>query len=339
MVQNGEVNEKLVESAEKMRELEKKIPIIYRWLGDKIFALSIFSLGVVVIVCTAIMAWVLYADGSSALNEFGFIGFLRGRIWDPGLRMEFGAYAFLVGTLITSLVSLALSFIPAVAIAVFTAEYCPKWLAHIIESLVNLIAAIPSVIIGLWGIFVFVPWMRDTFYMNIYMWSLESAPLLSPIIGNPVGFGMTTAIIILTLMIIPYTTALTIDAIRQVPRAQREAAYALGATKWEVIKMAILPYARGGILAGVMLSLGRAIGETMAVAMLIGNRNSLPFSILGPASTMPSVIVNEFREAVENLHLASLMAVGFYLFIISLVVNLIAAYIQRKFSITGGRAV
>jgi phosphate transport system permease protein len=285
------------------------------------------------------MAIVLYSDGAPAINKFGFFGFLINKVWDPAIKIEFGAFPFIVGTLITSVASLAISFVPAIAVAIFTAEYSPRWLAHITDNLINLIAAVPSVIIGLWGIFVFAPWMRDTFYTNIYMWSMDNFPSLLPILGNPIGYGMATATLILAIMIIPYTTALTVDAFHKVPKEQREAAYALGATKWEVVKMAVIPYARGGILAGVMLSFGRAIGETMAVAMLIGNKNTLPFTILGPASTMPSVIVNEFREAVENLHLSSLIAVGFYLFIISLVVNLVAAYIQRRFSITGARTV
>lgn len=319
--------------------LKKKRPVIYRWLGDRIFSIVIFTLGITVIICTVLMAIVLYGDGSSAINTFGFFSFLTSRVWDPAIKMEFGAFPFIVGTLITSIASLAISFVPAIAVAIFTAEYSPRWLAHITDNLINLIAAVPSVIIGLWGIFVFAPWMRDTFYTNIYMWCLENFPSLLPILGNPIGYGMATATLILAIMIIPYTTALTVDAFHKVPKEQREAAYALGATKWEVIKMAVIPYARGGILAGVMLSFGRAIGETMAVAMLIGNKNTLPFTILGPASTMPSVIVNEFREAVENLHLSSLIAVGFYLFIISLVVNLVAAYIQRRFSITGARTV
>ncbi len=319
--------------------LKRNTSPIYRWLGDRIFSVTVFLLGITVIVCTILMAVALYGDGSAALSEFGFFGFLRGKVWDPGASMQFGTWPFLVGTLITSLVSLAISFIPAVAVAVFTAEYSPKWLSHIIDNLINLIAAIPSVIVGIWGIFVLAPWLREKVYMNVYLWALDSAPGLMPILGNPIGYGMTTATLVLAIMIIPYTTALTVDALKQVPKEQREAAYALGATKWEVIRMAIIPYARGGILAGAMLSLGRAVGETMAVAMLIGNKNTLPFSIFGPASTMPSVIVNEFREAVGNLHLASLMAVGFYLFLISLSVNLFAAWLQRKFSMTGGRAV
>ena len=319
--------------------LKQKRPLIYRWLGDRIYSLLIFTIGITVILCTVLMAVVLYTDGASAIKEFGFFGFLTGRVWDPAINLEFGAYPFILGTLITSIISLAIAFLPALAVAIFTAEYSPRWLSYIIDNLINLIAAIPSVIIGLWGIFVFAPWMRDNFYMNIYLWSLDHFPQLLPFIGNPIGYGMTTAIIILAIMIIPYTTALAVDAFNKVPKEQREAAYALGATKWEVIRMAVIPYARGGILAGVMLSFGRAIGETMAVAMLIGNKNTLPFSVLGPASTMPSLIVNEFREAVENIHLSSIIAVGFYLFIVSLIVNLIAAYIQRKFSLTGARTV
>ncbi len=312
---------------------------LYGWLGDRIFSIAVFILGFIVIFTTIAMAVSLYYEGSGALTKFGFWGFLTGTKWDPAISMEFGAWPFMAGTVATSIGALALSFIPAIAIAIFTAEYAPRWLSHIIENLVNLIAAVPSVVIGIWGIFVFSPWIRDTVYLPVYMWSLDNAPRLTPILGSPIGYGMTTATIILTIMIIPFTTALTVDAFRMVPKEQREAASALGATKWEVIRMAVIPYSRGGILAGTMLSLGRAIGETMAVAMLIGNKNSLPYTIFGPAATMPSVIVNEFREAVENIHLTSLMAVGFYLFLISLVVNLLAAYIQRKYAVTGGRAV
>jgi phosphate transport system permease protein len=326
-----------------LTENRKKIDLspsaLYGWLGDRIFAVLIFVLGFIVIFTTIAMAISLFYEGSDSIIKFGFWGFMTGTKWDPAMTMQFGAWPFIVGTVATSLGALALSFVPAIAIAIFTAEYAPHWLSYIIENLVNLIAAVPSVVIGIWGIFVFSPWIRDTVYMPLYMWSLDYAPQLTPILGSPIGYGMTTATLILTIMIIPFTTALTVDAFRMVPKEQREAASALGATKWEVIRMAVIPYSRGGILAGTMLSLGRAIGETMAVAMLIGNKNTLPFTIFGPGSTMPSVIVNEFREAVENIHLTSLMAVGFYLFLISLVVNLFAAYIQRKYSITGGRAV
>lgn len=319
--------------------INRPISAVYRWLGDRIFLTVVVLLGVSILLLAIAMAWVLIKESGLALNEFGIIGFITGRVWDPGVTLQFGAFPFLFGTLASSIFALAIAFFPAIAIAIVIAEYVPGWLGKIIENLVNLIAAIPSVVIGIWGIFVFAPWMRNTVYTPVFNWASEYAPSLLPILGNPIGYGMATATIILALMIIPYTTALTRDAIRQVPKEQREAAYALGATHWEVIRMAVLPYARGGILAGAILSFGRAIGETMAVAMLIGNKNTFPFSIFGPAATMPSVIINEFREAVGNMHLSSLMAIGLALFVVSLIVNLIAAYITRKFSITGGQTI
>ncbi|MFU8818522.1 MAG: phosphate ABC transporter permease subunit PstC [Desulfurivibrio sp.] len=314
-------------------------PLLYRWLGDRIFAflVTLFGLGLMGLAIS--LAVVLYREGASAITTFGFFGFLTGTSWDPAITLTFGTLPFLIGTIVTSVAALALSFLPAIAVAIFSAEYAPRWLAHIIDGMVDLIAAVPSVVVGIWGIFVFAPWMREKFYMPIYMWAAENQPDLLPILGSPIGYGMTTATIVLALMIVPFTAALSRDAIRLVPASQREAAWALGATRWEVIRMAVLPYARGGIIAGAILSFGRAIGETMAVAMLIGNKNTLPFNLFGPAATMPSVIINEFREAVENLHLASLMAIGFYLFLISLIVNLVAAYIQRKMMVSGGRSV
>ncbi len=319
--------------------IQKPTHAIYRWLGDRIFMTVVVLLGSAIIMLAFGMAWVLYGEGSQALREFGFFQFLSGRTWDPAVQLQFGTWPFLFGTLVTSIIALAISLFPAIAVAVVSAEYAPKWLSNIIDNLVQLIAAVPSVVIGIWGIFVLAPWMRDAVYMPIFMWADVNDPGLLPILGSPIGYGMTTATIVLSLMIIPYTTALTKDAIESVPKEQREAARALGATRWEVIRMAVLPYARGGILAGAILSLGRAIGETMAVAMLIGNKNTLPFSIFGAGATMPSVIVNEFREAVESLHLSSLMLIGFYLFILALVVNLAAAYITRKYSITAGKVV
>jgi phosphate transport system permease protein len=242
-------------------------------------------------------------------------------------------WPFFLGTVITSVASLLLSFFPALAVAIFTAEYAPRWLAGFIDYMIDLLAAVPSVVIGIWGIFVLAPTLRDSVYGPLQAWVAVNVPGLLDVIGNPTGFGLLTATLVLALMIVPYTTALARDAIRLVPRDQREAAWALGATKWEVIRLAVLPFARGGISAGAVLSFGRAIGETMAVAMLIGNSNNLPFTLFGPAATMPSVIINEFREAVGDLHMLSLIGIGFYLFLISLVVNLLAAWIQRKLAV------
>ncbi|MBP3191496.1 phosphate ABC transporter permease subunit PstC [Natronogracilivirga saccharolytica] len=312
---------------------------IYQWLGDRIFAVIVVLLGITIIGLALAMAFVLFSEGYLAIRQFGFIGFVTGSTWDPAVRMTFGALPFFFGTIVTSFAALLIAFFPALAVAIFSAEYAPRWLAGIIDNLIQLIAAIPSVVVGIWGIFVLAPWLRDTVYLPIDSWAAANYPSLLPVLGNPMGYGIATATIVLALMIVPYTTALARDAIKSVPVEQREASRALGATRWEVIRMAVLPYARGGILAGAILSLGRAIGETMAVAMLIGNKNTLPFSIFGAGATMPSVIVNEFREAVESLHLSSLMAIGFTLFIIALIVNLIAAYLTRKFSITGGQTV
>lgn len=309
---------------------------IYRRLGDNAFQTFVVGLGITIMLLAVILAWVLLRDGWEPLRIFGFFGFLTGTTWDP-VRNDYGTWPFIVGTLITSVAGLALSFFPALGVAIFSAEYAPRWLASIIDTVVDLLAAVPSVVVGIWGIFVLVPFMQNSVYLPVYFWAFEHAPQLLPILGPPAGYNLVTATIILALMIVPYTTALARDSIRLVPRSQREAARALGATRWEVMRMAVIPYARGGIIAGAILSFGRAIGETMAVAMLVGNSNTLPFTLFGPAATMPSVIVNEFREAVEDLHLASLMTVGFYLFLISLVVNLIAAWTQRRFAV-GGRA-
>lgn len=312
---------------------------IYLWLGDRIFTTVVVALGITIILTTLGMALVLYYEGSAALNEFGFFDFISGTTWDPAVDLVFGAWPFILGTIITSVLALAISFFPAIAVAIFSAEYASGWLSEIIDNLVRLIAAIPSVVIGIWGIFILAPWLRDTIYEPIYFWTETNYPDYISILGNPMGYGMATATIVLSLMILPYTTALAKDAIKAVPKDQREASWALGSTRWEVIRMAVLPYARGGIMAGAILSLGRAIGETMAVAMLIGNKNTLPFSIFGAGATMPSVIVNEFREAVGSLHLSSLMAIGFVLFLIALIVNLTAAYIQRRISVGGGQVV
>ncbi len=310
---------------------------LYRGLGDRGFQALVVLLGSTIVVLALLLAFVLLRDGWDPLTRFGFFGFLTGTTWDP-VRGVFGTWPFLLGTMITSIAALALSFGPAIGVAIFSAEYAPRWLAAILDTVVDLLAAIPSVVVGIWGIFVLVPLLQNTVYLPIFLWAAEQAPWLLPVLGPPAGYNLITATIVLALMIVPYTAALARDAIRLVPLSQREAARALGATRWEVMRMAVLPYARGGIIAGAILSFGRAIGETMAVAMLVGNSNTLPFTLFGPAATMPSVIVNEFREAVENLHLASLMTVGFTLFLISLVVNLIAAWMQRRFAV-GGRAI
>jgi phosphate transport system permease protein len=193
------------------------------------------------------------------------------------------------------------------------------------------------VVYGLWGILVLVPLVRDHFELPVFLWAAQNAPWLTGFLGSPTGIGLFSSILVLALMIVPFAASLARDAIGVVPREQREAAYALGATHWEVIRLAVIPYARGGIFAGVVLALARALGETMAVTMLIGNSHNLPYSAFGPAATMASVVANEFAEATVDLHYASLLAIGFVLFILSLVVNLLAAWVQRRMTLAGSR--
>lgn len=310
---------------------------LFRRFGDRVFRTVIIAISSVVIAVGLALMLTLLIDGGAAITWFGPIQFFFSSAWNP-VTEAFGSLAFFVGTLITSVAALALSVVPALGVAIFTAEYAPKWLATWIDYVVDLLAAIPSVVIGLWGIFVLVPFMQNNLYLPVSAWVGTHVPFLSPVLGNPSGYGLFTATVVLALMIVPYTAALARDAIRLVPQEQREAAWGLGATRWEVLRMAVLPYARGGIIAGAVLSFGRAIGETMAVAMLIGNSNSLPFTLFGPAATMPSVIVNEFREAVNTLHLSSLMTIGVILFVLSLGINLLAGYIQRKLAFGGRRS-
>ncbi|MEX2502384.1 MAG: phosphate ABC transporter permease subunit PstC, partial [Trueperaceae bacterium] len=323
--------------------LARPMPSRFRRPGDRAFLVLVTGLALTVVALAVAMGWVLWAEGRTPIETFGFLGFLTGTAWNP-VTGQFGTGPFLLGTLITSVAALALSFFPAVALAIYTAEYAPRWLAAFIDGTVDLLAAIPSVVLGIWGIFVLAPWLRDTFYLPVYLTFARPPEWAAPVVdqlpagvlavlGTPQNYNMVTFTLVLALMVVPFTTALARDALRSVPIEQREAMWALGATRWEVIRRTVVPYARGGIVAGAILAFGRAIGETMAAAMLIGNSNKLPFTLFGPAATMPSVIVNEFREAVENLHYSSLVAVGFYLFLLSLVINLGAAWLQRRLTV------
>ncbi len=309
----------------------KRISFIYRGPGDRLFNILIVILSSSILLLALGMAVSLYWESRPAFEAFGLFNFVLETSWDPIAQLH-GALPFIMGTLITSLFALALAILPAIAAAIYVTEYAPKWVATIVNYLIDLLAAVPSVVVGLWAIFNFAPVLRENILMPIFLWAEQNASWLLPIIGpnGPSVYNITSATIILALMIVPYTVALARDAIGLVPKEQVEAAWALGATKWEVIKLAILPYAAPGIYTGALLSLARALGETMAVAMLIGNSNRLPFSLFGPAATMPSVIINEFREAVENLHLSSIMAVGFYLFVITIGINLFATFVQQK---------
>ncbi len=263
------------------------------------------------------------AAGWPALKKFG-VGFLFSSNWDP-VREQFGVAPAIVGTLATSIVALIIATPLALGVAIYIAEFAPTWLRTPIAFLVDLLAAIPSVVYGLWGIFVLVPIMRSTVMPFLRdTLHLGATPFFA---GPAYGPSVLTAGVILAIMALPYISSVSREVLLAVPRTQREAALALGATRWEAIQGAVLPYARTGIIGGIILGLGRALGETMAVTMVIGNRHDLSASLFAPGYSIASLIANEFTEASGDLHLSALMAAGFVLFVITLIVNAIARWL------------
>ena len=285
--------------------------------SDALFflVLNLSSLLILILLSSIFVTLVVYSLPS--IKAFG-VHFLFDKTWDP-VTGEFGALSFLLGTLITSLLSLVISLPFSFSIAIFLGEYFTKGTASsIIKSGVELLAGIPSIIYGFWGVFVLVPLVR----------------LVEIELGvTPYGVGILTSSLILAIMIIPYSASIGTEVVQLVPSDLKEAAYSLGATRFEVIRAVILPYARSGISAGVLLALGRALGETMAVTMVIGNSNFLPTSIFSPANTMASVIANEFTEATEKIYLSSLVEIGLLLFIVTMVINIIGKYIIGRMSV------
>ncbi len=294
-----------------MRNLEEKLKNQARY--DALFRRLAQAMGVLVILLVIGVFFTLVKESWPAIKAFG-LRFLWTTTWDP-INLEFGALPFLVGTLITSFLALAMATPFALAGAIFLGELAPPKVANPVSFVIELLAGIPSVIYGLWALFYLVPLVRY-FQMKI------GAP--------PYGLGLFTASLVLAIMILPYAMSVARDVIRLVPQDLKEAAYSLGATRWETIRHVVLPYARSGILAGIVLALGRALGETMAVTMVIGNRSAMPHSIWDLANTMASVIANEFTEATEDVHLAALVEIGLLLFIITVVVNLIARLVIIK---------
>ena len=258
-----------------------------------------------------------------ALKAFGF-GFLTSSNWDPANQV-FGAASAIYGTVVSSFLALFIATPLALGVAIFLSEFAPPWLRQPVAFFVDLLAAIPSVVYGLWGIFVLQPLLRQH-----VMPSIKGIPVIgqSALFEGPIyGPSMFSAGLILAIMVLPYISAVSREVLLAVPRSQREAALALGATKWETIRDAVVPYARSGILGGMILGLGRALGETMAVTMLIGNVHQISASLFAPGYTMASLIANEFSEATGDIHLSALMAVGAVLFAVTLVVNALARWL------------
>jgi phosphate transport system permease protein len=282
----------------------------FRWLM-LLCALSIFAI-------VALIFTELLTHSQITLAKFGFRFFL-GSAWDP-VNNNFGALPFLYGTIVSSVVALVIAVPLAVGVAVFLTEMCPRALRGSLSFLTELLAAIPSVVYGLWGIFVLVPLLRG--YVNpVLMKLLGWTGLFAP---PDFGIGLFAAGVILAIMILPIISSLTREVMSAVPHMQREAVLALGATRWEMIRMGVLRNARIGIVGSIILGLGRALGETMAVAMVIGSSPTISKSLLAPAATMASVIANEFSEAADDTYRSALIEIGLALFLVTIVVNILA---------------
>lgn len=292
-------------------------------VGDRVYRWVTTAMASVIPILLVLIAWEVFRGAWPALRTFGF-SFLTSSRWDA-VNGQFGAAPAIFGTLVSSAIALIIAVPLAVGVAVFLSEFAPMWIRQPVAFLVDLLAAIPSVVYGLWGILVLVPFLRATVIPFIKdTLHLGAFPLFA---GPAYGYGMLAAGLILAIMILPYISAVTREVLLAVPRSQREAALALGATRWEMIWDAVLPYARSGIIGGVILGLGRALGETMAVTMVIGNRPEISASLFAPGYTMASVIANEFSEATNDLHISALMAVGAVLFLLTIVVNMIARWL------------
>ncbi len=273
------------------------------------------SFGLLLLLLIAVMLVEMVNESAVSFSRFG-LGFLTSSTWDPQQRV-FGALPFIYGTVVSSLIGLAIAAPVGMAAAIFIVELAPPWLGNAVSALVELLAAIPSVLLGLWGIFVMVPFLRARVEQPI----IERLPNVPFLAGPAYGVGLLAGCLILAVMVIPTIVAISRDVMAVVPKDQREAMLALGATRWEATTWAVLPYARSGILGAVVLGLGRALGETMAVTMVIGNRSEIPASLFQPAYTMASVIANEFTEATYELYISALIEIGLVLFLVTTALN------------------
>jgi len=294
-------------------------------LGDQVFATFTLLMALTVLVLICVVGWQLWAGARLSIQKFG-VHFLVSSDWDPGNDV-YGALPFIYGTLVSSLLALLIAVPLSVATAIYLTELAPRWLRQPIISLIEMLAAIPSVILGLWGIFVMVPWLR-VYIMPGLQHYLGWCPLFQ---GSTNGPCMLAGGMIIAIMIIPIITSVSREILVSVPDLQREAAYALGATRWEVTRIAVLSYAKRGIFGAIILGLGRALGETMAVTMVIGNTPQIAASLLAPGYTLASVIANEFSEA-SDICVQSLFEIGLVLFVVTILVNLLAQLVLKTFA-------
>ncbi len=287
-------------------------------VADRLFSWAMLACGLCVLALVGLIIYELVTKSQLSWHAFGWKFFFQSE-WDP-VNDQFGAWPFVYGTLVSSLLALILAVPLAVGVAVFITEMSPRWLRGPLAFTTELLAAIPSGIYGLWAIFVLVPLLRE----YVEPWLGKYFGWTGLFEGAPYGIGMLAAGIILAIMVVPIVSSITREVMVAVPQQQREAVLALGATRWEMIRTGVLRNARAGILGGVILGLGRALGETMAVTMVIGNRPEIAKSLFAPGYTMASVIANEFSEATGDTYLSALVEVGLALFILTIIVNILA---------------
>jgi phosphate transport system permease protein len=270
----------------------------------------------------------LFLGSMPALRAFGF-SFFTSQSWNP-VTEKFGALAPIYGTLVTSAIAMAIAVPVGIGIAIFLTELCPRPLSRPIGIAIELLAGIPSIIYGIWGLFVFAPFLQQTLQPALIE-LFGPIPVLNALFaGPPYGIGMLTASLILAIMVLPFITSITRDVFETTPAVLKESAYALGATTWEVVWNVVLPFTRAGVLGGVMLGLGRALGETMAVTFVIGNAHKINPSLFAPGTTISATIANEFTEAVGDLYTSALIALGLILFLITFIVLAIARYLLSR---------
>lgn len=300
--------------------------------GDLVFRILASAFALAVVVVLVILAGQMASTAWQSITHFG-LGFVTGTNWDP-VRDIFGALPYLYGTVVSSLLALAMAVPVAFGVALFLTELAPLRIREPLSFLVELLAAVPSVVYGLWGIFALAPMMRD----HVEPFLSRTLGFLPLFQGPHQGYGMLSGGTILAIMILPTVASVSREVLRAVPDAFREGALALGATRWEAIRDVVLPVARSGLLGAVILGLGRALGETMAITMVIGNRAQISASLFAPSYTMASVIANEFTEATGDLYLSALAEIGFLLFVVTLLLNVIARLLVWRVARPGGAA-
>ncbi len=304
-------------------------------LRDKAFhLLTLASAWAVLVLLSGVIAS-LVIGALPSIQAFG-LSFYTTEAWNP-VTEKFGAVAPIYGTVVTSLIAMALAVPSAIGIAIFLTELCPYRLRKPVSIAIELLAGIPSIIFGIWGLFVFAPFLQKH-VQPVLIATFADVPVLSTLFaGPPHGIGVLTAGVILAIMVLPIVTAITRDVFETVPAVLKEAAYGVGCTTWEVVRSVVIPYTRVGIIGGVMLGLGRALGETMAVTFVIGNAHRIAASLLAPGTTISATIANEFTEAVGDLYTSALIQLGLILFAITFIILAISRYMLMRMNVKEGQ--